>query len=79
MPMPHYNPQAPSYLIPVGEKWAVGDVNGKITIGFAGWLMRKWFDLRFFMSILPLQKALLAFRSDSVLWETCPICAKVST
>ncbi len=77
MQMPIYHPQAPSYLIPVGEKWAVGDVNGKITIGFAGWLMRKWFDLRFFMSILPLGKALQAFRSDSVLWETCPICAKV--
>ena len=71
-----YVPKSPSYLIPIGPKWAVGSVDAKNSIGFTGWLMRKWFDLRFFMSILPLQKALLAFRSDSVLWETCPICSK---
>lgn len=71
-----YVPKSPSYLIPIGPQWAVGSVDGKNSIGLTGWLMRKWFDLRFFMSILPLQKALLAFRSDSVLWETCPICSK---
>ncbi len=70
-----YQPAAPSYLIPVGKYWAVGSVNGKTSIGFTGWLMRKWFDLRFFMSILPFRKALRAFRSDGVLWETCPICS----
>ncbi len=73
---PLYTPKTPSYLIPVGEGWAVGKVNGRTSIGYAGWLQRKWFDLKFFLSILPLSKALLAFQSDKVLWESCPICSR---
>lgn len=72
-----YVPKKPSYVIPVGPSWAIGKLGNMIVHGDAGWLLRRYHDLKFFLTILPWEKAWLAFKSDGVLWESCPICSKV--
>lgn len=50
--------QGPSrYVIPVSGKFAVFYSPNLIVSGFAGWIIRKLADLRYFMSILPFFKA----------------------
>lgn len=64
----------PVTAIPEGEGWAAVAI-GKLRIyGSLGWLLRRAADLRFFLSILPFKKALLAFQSGKTLCETCSIC-----
>lgn len=67
-------PKKPVTAIPIGEGWAAVII-GKIKIyGSLGWLLRRLADFRFFLTILPFKKALLAFRSGKTLCETCSIC-----
>lgn len=72
-----YVPIKPNYVIPVGPGWATGVYGGYHLQGTVGWMARKWTDLKFFMSILPLGKAITAFRHDKILWETCPVCSNI--
>ncbi len=63
--VPVYVPSQPKYAVPVGPKWAVV-VIGKMTfMGYLGWALRRAADLRVFLTLLPLMKALRAFRSIS--------------
>lgn len=74
-PLYPYLPHKPVYAVPVGKGWAAIKM-GKIKLyGKLGWLIRRMADLRFFLSILPIKKALAAFRSEGTLCETCAICA----
>lgn len=71
-----YPPKKPFYAIPIGSSRAVF-VNNYVTLfGRVGWFLRRFADLQFFLSILPWNKALIAFQSDRVLWEQCPICSR---
>lgn len=69
-----YYPKKPYYSIPVGRGWAATLV-GPITLyGWFGWILRRLADLRYFLSILPVDKAILAYRVEKTLCETCQIC-----
>ena len=75
---PAYVSKKPFYAIPLGTNFAVCLKNRILLTGRFGWMMRRFLDLKFFLSILPFSKALLAFQSDKVLWEQCPICSEAS-
>ncbi len=50
-----YKPARPSYVIPIGNFWAVF-INGNFVMtGFIPWLLRSLIDLKYFLSILPLR------------------------
>ncbi len=73
--MKKYIPVKNAYDIPVGHGWAAL-VIGKVKIfGRLAWVAREIADLRFFLTILPWKKALIAFRSGDQLCESCPTCA----
>jgi len=69
-----YIPEIEDYFLPVGNDWAATEFLGKKIHGKTGWYLKRIHDLRFFMSILPLSKAIAAWKEDSVLWETCKVC-----
>lgn len=69
-----YKPDKPFTSVPVGPGWAA-TVLGRLTVyGWIGWCLRRLADFRYFYSILPLHKALLAFGKTRVLAESCPVC-----
>ena len=71
-----YIPSPLWHFLPAGRSWvAVAIGNFKVS-GLLGWWIRRMVDFIFFTKILPLGKAIDAFRSDKILWETCPICSK---
>lgn len=70
-----YVPKKPFYAIPVGPGWAGAILNGVRLYGYVGWMFRRLADLRFFLSILPLPKAIIAFRNEKTLCESCMICS----
>ncbi|OGD92665.1 hypothetical protein A2697_02570 [Candidatus Curtissbacteria bacterium RIFCSPHIGHO2_01_FULL_41_44] len=79
LPLIKNQPQKPIAAIPVGKSWAAVII-GKVRIyGTLGWVLRRLADLRFFASVLPLKKALLAFGSGKTLCESCPICLPESS
>lgn len=73
-PLEPYKHKAPFYAIPVGPGWAAVLIGKWRTYGRIGWLLRRLADFRFFLSILPFPKALLAFQSGKTLCESCAIC-----
>jgi len=58
-----YVPQNVSYDIPIGPGWAILVHKGVTLSGKLAWWMRHLIDLRFYLSILPLHKAVRAFFS----------------
>ncbi len=75
--LPRYQPHAPKYAIPIGPGWAIAILGPLVIGGWLGWLLRRAADLRFFLSILPLRKALIVFRHGQQLCESCPTCCPV--
>jgi len=69
-----YQPKKPFYAIPIGPGWATVLIGQLRIYGRVGWFIRRLLDLRFFLSILPFPKAILAFRSGKTLCESCKIC-----
>ena len=74
-PLLPYTPQKPAYAVPVSRGWAAVKIGRIKLYGRLGWVIRRLADLRFFLSILPIKKALTAFRSRTTLCESCAICA----
>ncbi len=72
--VPPYQPKKPYLSIPVGSGWAATLLGHLALYGRIAWWLRRAADLRFFLSILPLRKALLAFSSETTLCESCSIC-----
>ncbi|MBI4136274.1 MAG: NAD(P)/FAD-dependent oxidoreductase [Candidatus Vogelbacteria bacterium] len=71
-----YRPKPPDHAIPIGRGWGLACL-GPITIsGRLGWLVRRAADLRYFLSILPVRQALLAFRPGKKITDHCPICGQ---
>ncbi len=60
---PIHNAAEPHYAMPVGPKWAVSCFGGRIFSGYAGWILRRYADLRVFLKLLPPMQAFSAFRS----------------
>jgi len=74
-----YVPVRPAYSIPVGPGWAATLWHGLEFYGRMGWVLRRLADLRFFLTILPMTKALAAFADGARLSESCPVCTKMIT
>lgn len=51
-----YRPTHPGYVFPIGGRWAISTIGIHMT-GFAGWTMRKFVDLRYFLSIVSVRNA----------------------
>ncbi|MBI5153161.1 MAG: NAD(P)/FAD-dependent oxidoreductase [Parcubacteria group bacterium] len=73
--MREYVPSSVSHIIPVGEGWAVALIGHWRFYGKFAWWLRRIVDLRYFLSILPLRKALLVFREGTSLCESCEVCS----
>lgn len=73
-PLPSYQPKQHLFSIPIGPGWAASGNTHLVLYGCFGWFIRRWLDLRFFLSILPPGKAWTAFRSGKQLVESCPVC-----
>ena len=71
-----YVEKKPVYAVPVGPGWAAVLWGRWRFYGCVGWIIRRFLDFRFFLSILSFSKALLVFRSGKRLSETCPLCSK---
>lgn len=71
---PAYKPQKPGYAIPAGRGWAAVLIGNTRIYGILGWWIRRAIDFRYFLSILPFDKAVLAFRSGKTLCESCLVC-----
>lgn len=69
-----YIPKKPVYSIPVGPGWAATVIGLFRFYWKLGWWFRRFVDLRFFLSVLPWRKALVAFDSEKALCETCSVC-----
>ncbi len=73
--MRKYEPLPVSHIIPVGEGWAAALIGHWRFYGKFAWWLRRIVDLRYFLSILPLRKALLVFRQGTSLCESCEVCS----
>lgn len=69
-----YQAATPTSSIPVGPGWAASLFGPVSLYGYIGWLVRRLIDCKFFLSILPLRRALVAFDPHQRLSESCPIC-----
>lgn len=69
-----YVPRRTAYAIPVGPNWAAVLIGQIRVYGATGWLVRRLADLRFFLSILPVQRAIIAFKNNKTLCESCSVC-----
>ncbi len=64
-----YKPHVNSWAVPIGGKFVLVQISSSLWVsGFLGWLIRLWIDVRYFLSILPLKKALALFKKDLVLF-----------
>ncbi|MBI2048392.1 MAG: NAD(P)/FAD-dependent oxidoreductase [Parcubacteria group bacterium] len=75
-PLQTYQPKKPSHAIPIGRGWGLAIIGTVIISGRLGWLVRRLADLRYFLSILPVRQALLAFRPGKKITDHCPICGQ---
>ena len=73
-PQKIYKSKEPYHFLPVGPGWALTPIAGITVYGKIGWLLRRFADFRYFLSILPFRKALLAFKSNKTLCESCAVC-----
>ena len=65
-----YKPDYSSWVAPVGGKFAVAHVGNIFTAsGILGWLVRNLVDLRYFLSILSVSKALKLFTKDVMIFS----------
>jgi NADH dehydrogenase len=69
-----YIPKKVSYAIPVGKPFALVLTGGLSFFGWIAWRIRRLVDLRYFMSILPFDKAMVAYTDGAKLCELCTTC-----
>lgn len=69
-----HRPIKPYHSIPVGPGWAATIAGPFMLYGSVGWILRRVADLRYFLSVLSVGKAISAFRSKKTLCEVCTTC-----
>lgn len=69
-----YHPHQPIYAIPVGPCWATVVINQFKIYGRGGWILRRLADLKFFLSILPLTKALSVLQNSKTHCKSSNFC-----
>jgi NADH dehydrogenase len=57
-----YKPKKPSFVVPIGDYWALFSSGNFLMKGFLPWLLRSAIDFRYFTSIVPLHYVLKVFR-----------------
>jgi NADH:ubiquinone reductase (H+-translocating) len=72
--VPKYTSHKSAYVVPIGQEWAVFTINRYVFSGEIFWWLRRFIDLKFLFTILPIRKAFTAWRAGGVLSETCPTC-----
>ncbi|MBI2426239.1 MAG: NAD(P)/FAD-dependent oxidoreductase [Candidatus Kerfeldbacteria bacterium] len=53
-----FSPRVSGVVVPLGGKYAVAQVGKIVLTGFVGWTVKKIVDLRYFLTILPVRKAI---------------------
>lgn len=53
-----FAPKTYPYVIPVGGRWAIAKIGPFVFSGIFGWLFKKIIELNYFLSILPISKAI---------------------
>ncbi len=74
--MMEYQPRETPYVVPLGKHWAVLTYKDIVLSGRIIRWLRELIDLRFFLSILPAQKAFTIWRNGGKICESCPDCEK---
>ncbi|MBP6884265.1 MAG: NAD(P)/FAD-dependent oxidoreductase [Candidatus Pacebacteria bacterium] len=72
--VPKYTSHKSAYVVPIGQEWAVFTINKFVFSGEIFWWLRRFIDLKFLFTILPIRKAFTAWRSGGILSESCPTC-----
>lgn len=57
-----YRAKMPIYVVPIGGKWAVSQINGKVRSGRLGWSVRRKADLWVYKNFEPFKSALASWR-----------------
>lgn len=50
-------PEKSRFIIPVGGKWAITELHSFLYAGFGGWVLKSTVELKYLLSILPVNKA----------------------
>ena len=72
--VPDYHAKKTPYVVPIGENWAVFTYKNIVLSGRIFWWLRLLIDLKFFLTILPFNKAFTIWREGGVICESCPTC-----
>lgn len=75
-----YKPHKGSFVIPVGNRWAIASIGGILVTGFIPFLLREMIDFKYFWSILPLRRVLQAGRKGNAYRhqkKICPVGAEI--
>ncbi len=75
-PLSLHKPRRTPYVVPAGPGWAIFTFYNITVTGRIIWWLRQFIDLRFFVSILPLRKALSIWREGETICESCPTCER---
>jgi NADH:ubiquinone reductase (H+-translocating) len=57
-----YKPKKPSFVVPIGENWAVLSHNNFLMKGFIPWVLRNMIDFKYFLSIVSLPYVFAVFQ-----------------
>jgi NADH dehydrogenase len=57
-----YVPKRPSFVIPIGNYWAIFNYKNFVITGFFAWLLRSAIDFRYFTSIVPMSYVFKVFK-----------------
>jgi len=74
LPLKAYLPKKPAALLPIGPGWGIALIEFLTFYGFPAWLLRRFADFRYFISIISFPKVLQMFFSKQDICTTCGIC-----
>lgn len=67
-PLKAYQPYHKGFIIPVSGKFAIAELRHVRLVGFLGWLLRRFVDLKYYLGILPFTRAITLWWRGTVLY-----------